>query len=237
MDTIIEKFIKTVPLGIVMGCIMIKAGILESIFYPGFNKNITTDVKRVFKTFTIMRIPQGTIITKKSQIPLNCGEFCIENVSKFLGYPCSVIESTTNRIEVIVRYGKIKDLLLTMYCDKINKSKKFLRDMSEFINRLNKKVKKNLDIQVLINKHYTVKKIRQVIDSKKKISKDEKSHIAYLLRRYGYRKALEYDINTHRKDYALLLKLCELEQMGFFSPTTANFKDKIIDDNFITQSA
>lgn len=232
MDELIQKFLKKVPLGIIIGCIAIQYKVIDSIFYPNFSADINKVLKSVFKTFTFLRIAEGTVVSRKSSIFIDKGKYDIKDISRFLGYPCSVEESECNQVKLILKYDNTSDELLTMYCDKMDKTlEKFIRRIVTFINKLDGKLKKNLTITTKTQKYYTIDKIRRLVDDNKKLDKHHKTHIMTLLNKYGYQKVVKLGAKIYLKKHldtlSLLLRLCDLEQRGFFNPSDTKLKASI----------
>lgn len=237
MDDIVNKFIKQLPLGVVIGCFMIEYKIIPSIFYPGFDDENINCVKSVFKDFMYSRITEGTIISSKSKIPLNVGSYNMEKISDFLGYPCSINDKGSNyKIKIDLTYGDISDTLLVMYCEDVNdKTKIFTKDIIKFITKMNSKLSDDLSSNLSIKKYYTVQKLRDVVDSGD-VNDDQRECIEDLFSTYGYKLILSLHNNNKidmynkkcKKILALLLRMCELEMDGKFNPSDKEVKSNTI---------
>jgi len=238
MDNIINKFIKQLPLGIVVGCFMIEYKVITSIFYPGFDDDNIESIKTVFKNFTYSRITEGTIISSKSKIPLNSGNYDMEKISDFLEYPCSInSDGSSYKIGINLTYGDLSDTLLIVYCKELDhKAKMFARDIVKFIKKLDGKLSDNLKSHVTITKYFTVKQLRGIIDLNGKLNDDSKVCIEDLFKEYGYGLILNLHINKKIDMYnkkcktllSLLLRMCELEIDKKFNPN-----DKMVKSNTI----
>lgn len=232
MDTIINKLGKTVPLGMVVGCIMVEYGTLESIFYPGFSDNITRKIGSVFKKFSLVRTTEGTIITSKEDDEIDTGSG-LEQIAKHLGYPCTIVSGQGTYVEIGLLYGKETDQLLTMYCKKIgSKELKFINKIEKFVEKINSKMdnpKNKLIVDVSSHKYFTIEKIREIVDGGKKLTTEHKNHIGWLLTKYGYGggKNIFTSIKKNRQVLSTILRMVELEIKGFFNPTDTTVKKKI----------
>jgi hypothetical protein len=240
MDNIINKFIKQLPLGIVVGCFMIEYKVMSSIFYPGFDDANIESIKTVFKNFTYSRITEGTIISSKSKIPLNNGSYDMEKISDFLEYPCSINSNRSSyKIGINLTYDDLSDTLLIIYCKQLdNNAKMFSRDIVKFIKKLDSKLSGNLNSYVTITKYFTVKQLRDIVDLNGKLNDDSKVCIEDLFKEYGYGLILNLHINKKINMYSkkcktllsLLLRLCELEIDKKFNPNDKAVKSNTIID-------
>jgi hypothetical protein len=217
MDKI--KKLKKIPFGLLLGCIMIDSGIIESIYYNGFDSSIIHNIKNSFNKININYMPNGTIITLHKNLKTDNSQF--EYISKNLGYPYSIDKKTNESIyiELSVKYKNIIYDLLTINCKKIgNKEEKFITKISDFINKL------DCDILLIVNSHkyFSIDKINYIINNNKKMNKEHKEHIKWLFLKYDY----DYKIN---KSYIKnVLKLIEMEMKGFFYKIDKKIKNKIL---------
>ena len=240
MDNIINKFTKQLPLGIVVGCFMIEYKVITSIFYPGFDDDNIDSIKTVFKNFIYSRITEGTIISSKSKIPLNNGNYSMEKISDFLEYPCSINDKGCSyKIKINLTYGDLSDTLLVIYCKELDsKAKMFARDIVQFIKKLDGKLSENLKSHVTITKYFTVKQLRDIVDLNGKLDEDSRVCIEDLFKEYGYGLILSLHsskkINMYHKKckelLSLLLRLCELEIDKKFNPNDKTVKSNTIID-------
>lgn len=217
MDTLygIEKLNKTIPIGLLLGCIMVDYGYIKSVMYRGFSDNVTEKIKSVFKKHVMYIGMGGTIITAKD---------ADKSVDEKYWYP-NAISSEGMCIQAIVQYKKQKDIILEMYYNKIgSKEKKLIEKIYDFAVKINEKIG-SLSINIVFHKYFSFSKINEMIINKKKLNKEHKEHINWLFLKYGY---VWDNKNTFlNKNSVLLLnvlRLIEMETKGFFNPTDLSVK-------------
>lgn len=239
MDHIIDRLVKKIPLGIVVGCLMIDYRVLPSVFYPGFDDDNIENVQNVFSKLKYVRIMEGTIITSRSVIPFMEGSYNIEKISEFLKYPCSLgRRDNGHKISVNVSYKDMDDVVLTMYCrDKTDKVEEFIGRIDSFMEKVNKKMNKHkIEIEITETRYYTIKKLRDIIDTGGELSNDHRNCVEDVMEEYGYGLFIslhednKIDIYSKKcKDVlSLIMRLCELEQMSMFIPSMPNIRTETI---------
>ena len=221
MDTLcgMEKLNKIIPIGLLIGCIMVDYSYIKSVMYRGFSDNVTEKIKSVFKNHIMYSGMGGTIITSKHP-----DKHPDKSVDEKYWYP-SAISSEGICVQVIVQYKKQKDIILEMYYNKIgSKEKKIMEKIYDFAVKINEKIG-SLRIDIIYHKYFSFSKINEMIINKKKLNKEHKEHINWLFLKYGY--VLDNKNTFLNKNSVLLLnvlRLIEMETKGFFSPTDLSVK-------------
>lgn len=239
MDHIIDRLVKKIPLGIVVGCLMIDYKVLPSVFYPGFDDDNIENIQNVFSKLKYVRITEGTIITSRSVIPFMEGSYNIEKISEFLKYPCSLgRRDNGHKVSVNVSYKDMNDVVLTMYCrDKTDKVDEFIERIVSFMEKVNKKMNKHqIEIEITETRYYTIKKLRDIIDKGGVLNNDQRDCVEDIMDEYGYGLLLslheddKIDMYSKRSKnvLSLIMRLCELEQMSMFIPSTPNIRTETI---------
>lgn len=240
MDKIIDKMIKKIPLGIIIGCLMVDYKIIPAIFIPEFDNDdsIIHNIKSVFNRVNYSRITEGTVISSDSKIRLNKGTYNIEYISEILGYPCSVTENMEGyKVDIIVYYDDNTDTILTMYCDKLDCNiKSFVEGIGKFITKMDEKMDKHIRIETIVNRYFSLGSLKTLINSNAKLNNDHKRCIEDKLEKYGYGLILSLHnrgaINMYsvkiKNLLLLIIRLCELEEADRFNPSDFKIKSNTI---------
>lgn len=247
MDKIIDKIAKKIPLGIVIGCLMVDYKIIPAIFIPGFDSDDDStihDIKLVFTRLSYSRITEGTVISSDSKMRTNKGTYNIEHISDILGYPCSISENKEGyQVDISVCYEDDTDIVLTMYCDKLDcKIKSFTDNIGKFITKMDQKMDKHISIETMVNRYFSLGMLKRMVNDGDKLNTDHKRCIENKLEIYGYGLLLSlhnrgainmYSVKT-KNLLLLLIRLCELEEANRFDPSDLNIKSYTIINKLAT---
>jgi hypothetical protein len=240
MDKIIDKLIKKLPLGIVIGCLMVDYKIIPAIFIPEFDNDdsIIHDIRLVFNRCSYSRITEGTIISSDTKIRTNKGMYQIEHISDILGYPCSMTEGKEGfKVDINVCYENDTDTVLTMYCNRLDcEIKNFTDSISKFITKMDQKMNKHISIETVVDRYFSLGMLKRMVNDNVKLNNDHKRCIEDKLEKYEYGLILSLHnrgaINMYTAKIKILLllliRLCELEEANKFNPSDMKIKSDII---------
>jgi len=245
MDKIIDKLTKKIPLGIVIGCLMVDYEIIPAIFIPEFDSDddsLIHDIKSVFTRSSYSRITEGTVVSSDSKARTNKGTYNIEHISDILGYPCSISENKEGyKVDISVCYENDTDAVLTMYCDKLDCDiKSFIDSIGKFITKMDQKMAKHISIETMVNRYFSLGILKKMVSEGTKLNNDHKRCIEEKLEKYGYGLILSLHnrgaINMYtvkiRDILLLLIRLCELEEVDRFKPSDLKIKSETIINKF-----
>lgn len=230
--------IKKIPLGIIIGCLMVDYKIIPAIFIPEFDDDSIENIKSVFNRVDYSRITEGTVISSDSKIRLNKGTYNIEHISEILGYPCSLTENKEGyKVDITVCYNDDTDTILTMYCDRLDcKLKSFTEGIGKFITRMDEKMNKHISIETIVNRYFSLGLLKALVNGGTKLNNDHKRCIEDKLEKYGYglilslhnRGAINMYSTKVKNLLLLIIRLCELEEVDRFKPSDLKIKSETI---------
>jgi hypothetical protein len=195
-------------------------------------------ITKTFKKFTAYNTRHGLLFTlKDTNVPFDVYDYKDNQLVEFLGNNFGKENNYTFKARAIYRDNECLMFLLPCESKKCKQLKRLIRNMEEFIDRLNDKLDNKITVYITIKKTINLKELQDHMhENGLKKGTDEANNFLTVIEEHGYNRLLEISKkhNIFTKKYTTLLntiiRLCVYESQKLFDPTDLSVKDKMVDE-------